>query len=78
MVKNLEPRESYNFIVADFKDVWNSVAINNDNKISRGNFMFGQQSMDLLEFILRACKGNDNLLQEFAKELEDIEPKYFT
>ena len=78
MVKDLEPGEIYNFIFNDFSDVWNSVANNNNVKIARGNFMFAQQTMNLLEFIGRACEKNGNLLKKFAEKLNLIEPKYFT
>ena len=78
MVQNLETREIYNFIVNDFREVWNSVANNNKEKIARGNFMFAQQATNLLEFIGRACMKNNDLLKEFAEELKLIEPRYFT
>jgi hypothetical protein len=79
MVKNLEPKEMYNFIVKDFYDVWDSVANNNNEQIARGNFLFGMQSMILLEFICRLCSTDQTgkTIKDFSIELNKIQCKYF-
>ena len=66
MVQNLETSEIYNFMVNDFRYVWNSVANNNNEKIARGNFMFAQQAMNLLEFIGRACMKKEESLKRIC------------
>jgi hypothetical protein len=77
--KNLPQDKIHLFIASDFKGVWNSVATN-PNDISRGNFMFSRQAMNLLEFVFWLCKNdlNQNALKDFSNELHKIEPKYFT
>lgn len=51
MVNNLTAKEILQFIIADFKSTYDSVAMNHNQNIERGNFMFGRQAMTLLEFI---------------------------
>jgi hypothetical protein len=49
-------------------------------KIGRGNFMFGRQAMNLLEFAARLCTNDatGKTLTDFSNELFKIDPKYFT
>jgi hypothetical protein len=79
MVKNLEPKEMYNFIVNDFIDVWDSVVNNNNEKIARGNFLFGIQATIFLEFICRLCSTDQtgNAIKDFSTKLKELECKYF-
>jgi hypothetical protein len=83
MVRNLSEQEIFDFIVSDFEGAWNSVADKPDKpgeKIGRGNLMFASQAMNLLEFAARLY-SNDSTGQihtTFSKELNKIEPKYFT
>ena len=56
MVNNLSVDDVHLFITVDFMDSWNSLAANPDKKIGRGNFMFGRQAMNLLEFAVRLYK----------------------
>jgi hypothetical protein len=58
MVNNLAAKEIYNFIIDDFKACWNSLANNCDPTINRGNFMFGRQAMNLLEFACRLYQSD--------------------
>ena len=44
MVKNLEPKEMYNFIVNDFINVWDSVANNSKEKIAERKFSIWNSS----------------------------------
>ena len=79
MVKNLAPQQMYDFIVKDFYDVWDSVAKNNNQKIARGNFLFGIHSMTLLEFICRLCSTDKSgkAIKDLSIELNKIQCKYF-
>jgi hypothetical protein len=78
MVKNLIAKEILQFIIADFKGTWDSVAMNDNQNIGRGNFMFGRQAMTLLEFISRLCSTDlsGKSLSNFSLELYMIEQKY--
>jgi hypothetical protein len=58
MVKNLGVREIYNFIAGDFRACWDSLANNADPIIGRGNFIFGRQAMNLLEFACKLYEGD--------------------
>lgn len=80
MVQNLSPSEIHSFIRSDFLGAWNSIAINPDPSIGRGNFIFGRQAMNLLEFVALLCKSDpiQKALLDFSNELNKIEPKYFT
>jgi hypothetical protein len=79
MVKNLAPEEMYKFIVKDFNDVWDSVAKNKNEKIARGNFLFGMHSMILLEFICRLCSTDqsEKAIKDLSIALNKIQCKYF-
>jgi len=80
MVKNLTTYEIYQFIISDFEGAWDSLAANSFRKTGRGNFMFGRQAMNLLEFAARLCKVDTtgNALNSLSSEQLKIEPKYFT
>lgn len=79
MVKNLSVDEVHFFITGDFIGAWNSLAANPDKNIGRGNFMFGRQAMNLLEFAARLCTNDStgNALKNFSNELFKIELRYF-
>ena len=66
--------------MGDFIGAWNSLAANPDNNIARGNFMFGRQAMNLLEFAARLYKNDatGNAIRDYSSELFKIESKYFT
>jgi hypothetical protein len=71
--------EILQFIIADFKGTWDSVSMNPNKDIGRGNFMFGCQAMTLLEFVPRLSSDNSGKsLSNFSLELHKIEQKYFT
>jgi hypothetical protein len=80
MVSDLSESRIYEFIVSDFEGAWNSIAGNPNHKIGRGNFMFANQAMNLLEFAARLY--NDDRTGKvhgiFSAELNKIEPRYFT
>jgi hypothetical protein len=80
MVKNLSVDDIHLFITVDFMGAWNSLAANPDKKIGRGNFMFGRQAMNLLEFAARLCTNDatGKALRDFSNELFKIDPRYFT
>jgi len=80
VVSNLSPQEIYDSIVNDFEGAWNSLADKEASPgqvIGRGNFMFANQAMNLLEFAARLCKGKSKMHADFSKELNKIDPKYF-
>ena len=79
MVNNLTAKEISQFIIADFKSTWDSVAMNNNPNIGRGIFMFGRQAMTLLEFVSSLCSTDPSgkSLSNFSLELFRIEQKYF-
>jgi hypothetical protein len=79
MIRNLTPKQIYDFIVRDFEGAWDSVAANNE-PIGRGNFMFSGQAMILLEFASRLCAGDLSTasLKAFSQQMQSIEPNYFT
>lgn len=80
MVSDLSVQKIYQFIVNDFEGAWNSLADKLDTpgeEIGRGNFMFAAQAMILLEFASRLCKGKPKMLDDFSRELDKIDPKYF-
>src|SRR2546428_766643 len=76
---NLSPATLYDFIVGDFEDAWTALAAT-PGPLHRANFMFARQAMTLLEFAARLCKGDHSgaAVRDLSKELEKIEPKYFT
>jgi hypothetical protein len=77
---NLNANEIYNFITGDFRVCWDSLAANSDPNISRGNFMFGRQAMNLLEFACRLYEA-DRTGQagfDFSNQLNKIESRYYT
>jgi hypothetical protein len=78
--QNLTPQTIYDFITKDFEAAWNSLACNPSKSISRGNFMFGKQTMVLLEFLSRLCKtdATGQALQDLSRELSKIDNRYFT
>lgn len=80
MVRNLTEQEIYLFICSDFEAAWNSLALNSASGIGRGNYMFGRQAMNLLEFASRLCAADTtgSALTNFSTELKKIEPLYFT
>lgn len=80
MVRNLSVIEIYDFIAGDFRACWDSLANNPDPDINRGNFMFGRQAMNLLEFACRLYEGDQTgqARIDFSNELNSIESKYFT
>jgi len=80
LVSNLTAAKLHLFITSDFKGAWDSIAANKNTRIGRGNFMFGRQAMNLLEFAARLCSGDvtGKALTAFSRELKKIEPKYFT
>ena len=77
---NLSVNEIYNFISGDFKSCWDSLATNSDPNINRGNFMFGRQAMNLLEFACRLYKADltGQAGIDYSNQLNKIESKYFT
>jgi hypothetical protein len=79
MVNNLTAKEILQFIIADFKSTYDSVAMNHNQNIGRGNFMFGRQAMILLEFISRLCSIDlsGKSLSKFSGELYRIQKKIF-
>lgn len=79
MVNNLTAKEILQFIIADFKSTYDSVAMNHNQNIERGNFMFGRQAMTLLEFISRLCSTDlsGKSLSKFSVELYRIQKKIF-
>ncbi len=80
MSRNLTPQEIYDFITKDFEAAWDALASNPSNSIGRGNFMFGKQTMVLLEFLSRLCKtdATGQALDCFSSELSKIDNRYFT
>lgn len=81
MAKHHTESEVFGFITGDFECAWDALA---EKRIevahNRGNFMFALQVTVLLEWVGRLCEsdltkkaGND-----FATELQKIEPMYFT
>jgi hypothetical protein len=80
MVNNLSAEEIHDFIIKDFIGAWDSLAKNPDKAIGRGNFMFGRQAMNLLEYIARLCTNDPtgSMLPTYSSKLFKIEPKYFT
>jgi hypothetical protein len=80
VIQNLFPQTIYDFITKDFKATWDSLASNPSNSIGRGNFMFGKQTMVLLEFLSRLCRTDKTgkALKDLSYALSAIDKKYFT
>lgn len=76
MVANYDPQTLYDFIVGDFHDAWDALVAVPD-PAHRGNFMFGQQAMVLLEWASRLCTSDASgtALRDFAAELKRIEQR---
>jgi hypothetical protein len=72
-------REIFAFLTGDFECAWDALAERSEAEApNRGNFMFALQSMVLLEWLSRLCASDKSALSEFAVELRNLEPKYFT
>ncbi|MGE4164098.1 MAG: hypothetical protein AB7G23_20415 [Vicinamibacterales bacterium] len=72
------PETIFGFITADFENVWDSVAAaRNGHGV---NYALALHAMILLEWAARLCAadGSGKALADFNKELEAIEPRYFT
>src|SRR5918994_6092409 len=77
MVSDLTVQEIHDFISKDFVGAWDSMALNSDKNIGRGNFMFARQAMNLLEFACRLYGSNSKIRTQFSTELKKTEPRYF-
>jgi hypothetical protein len=77
---DLTADEIHDFIVKDFIGAWDSITMNPDPAIGRGNFMFGRQAMNLLEFVSMLCSKDSShtSLSDYSEELFKIDSKYFT
>jgi hypothetical protein len=79
MIRRHPESEIFDFITGDFECAWDALAELPDVIAShRGNFMFALQATILLEWVCRLCANDRNSLLDFSKELQRIEPKYFT
>ncbi len=78
MASDLSPQTLLHFVIGDFETAWDAIAGVPD-PASRGNFMFGQQAMVLLELACRLCKsdGTGAALDDFSRELKKRDPRYF-
>lgn len=81
MAKYHTEREIFKFMTGDFECAWNALA-ERPQRIARnrGNFMFALQAAVLLEWVGRFCDSDatGKARNDFAVELNKIEPKYFT
>jgi hypothetical protein len=80
MAYNLSPSKIIEFIINDFMDAWNSIAIRQDKKnLHKGNFLFALQAMILLEVICRLCYSDttEKAIQDFSAELRRLDSRYF-
>jgi hypothetical protein len=72
-------RETFAFLTGDFEFAWDALAERTEAEApNRGNFMFALHSTVLLEWLSRLCASDNRALNEFATELQNLEPKYFT
>ncbi len=81
MARHHTEREIFDFITGDFKCTWDALAEKPTNVAgNRGNFMFALQAVVLLEWVGQLCASDPTgkALIDFATELKNIEPKYFT
>ncbi|MGA9840851.1 MAG: hypothetical protein WBQ25_00890 [Nitrososphaeraceae archaeon] len=80
MTIKLAEKNIYEFIIKDFEEEWNSVSINKDTNIGRGNFTFAFKAINLLEFACRICQSDlgEKALVDFSNKLLSIEKRYFT
>lgn len=70
--------EIYDFITGDFRSCWDALAARSKVQApNRGNFLFALQTMILLEWISRLCANDLAARQDFALELNKIDPRYF-
>lgn len=67
------------FIIGDFEAAWNALAAE-PNAGHRGNFLFGMQSVVLLEVVSRLCASDSSgqAIGDMSAELHSREPRYFT
>jgi hypothetical protein len=74
-------REIFDFITGDFQWTWDALAEKPESVAgNRGNFLFALQAAVLLEWVCRLCASDlrGSAPDDFATELQKIEPKYFT
>jgi hypothetical protein len=77
---NLDAKTLLDFVIGDFATSWDAVASTPDDRApSRCNFMFGKQTMVLLELACRACSTDKTnaALTEFGAALNATDPRYF-
>lgn len=79
MIEDLPIRTLIEYVQGDFACAWDALA-STPGDINRGNFMFGLQSMILLEVACRLCVSDSTgaALEELSKQLELRDRKYFT
>ena len=71
--------ETFAFLTGDFEYAWDALAERSEAEApNRGNFMFALHATVLLEWLSRLCASDKRSLSEFATELHNLEPKYFT
>lgn len=83
VIRDWTPGEVHQAICNDFETAWDAVAaISNDGRprLGRGNFMFANQAMILLEWACRLCAGDASgtPLQALSRALDAAQPAYFT
>lgn len=79
MIEDLPVKTLIEYVQGDFACAWDALA-GTPGDINRGNFMFGLQSMILLEIACRLCASDSTgkALQEFSEQLETCDRRYFT
>jgi hypothetical protein len=79
-IKSIPPDTIYENLTHDFEAAWNGIARSIDLNVGRGNFLFAFLSTLLLEWICRVCTHDASgiYIGRMAKELEAIDPLYFT
>jgi hypothetical protein len=84
-IRDWTPGEVYHAICRDFETAWDAVAATPPAtppapNQGRGNFMFANQAMILLEWACRLCAGDPTsaALGTFSHCIETVRPHYFT
>lgn len=79
MASDLPIATLLDFIIGDFEDAWDALAVR-PGKPHWGNFLFARQAMTLLEVACRLCQsdGSGQALKKFAAELACRDTRYFT
>jgi hypothetical protein len=72
MVKNLEPVMAYKTIISDFNITWDAL-----EAYEHGKMFLTFIAMNLLEFVCRLCRSDEQALMDFSKCLYEVERKYF-